>query len=122
MALSIRAKLFGGFGIVLVLLAIVGYLGWRNTTEFYADVRDLYNDRLLPFKYINDAQEGLFELRVGALQYRQASPEQRQAIKNDTQKWQQQIDDSIKAFSSHELTPDERDVLKTLNDAYSSYL
>ena len=122
MALSIRAKLFGGFGIVLVLLAIVGYLGWRNTADFSADVRSLYDDRVQPFQQLSDAREGLFQLRIGTLQYKTADPQERQTIRADAQKWQQQIDDGIKAYRSRDLSADEQANLKTFDDAYATML
>lgn len=122
MALSIRAKLFAGFGIVLVLLAIVGYVGWRNTTDFSTDVRGLYNDRVQPLQEIADAREGLFQLRIGLLQYKTAEPEERQTIKTDGQKWQQQIDDNVKAFSNRDLTSDEKELLKAFTENYASML
>jgi hypothetical protein len=47
MRLGIRAKLFAGFGGVLVLLAVVGFIGWKNTTQFAAEFKSLYDDRLV---------------------------------------------------------------------------
>ena len=42
MSLGIRAKLMSGFGAVLLCLAIVGGVGYRNTTKFAAEFQSLY--------------------------------------------------------------------------------
>ena len=48
MRLGIRAKLFGGFGAVLILLGIVAAVGYRNTVQSTAEFADLYENRFQP--------------------------------------------------------------------------
>jgi chemoreceptor-like protein with four helix bundle sensory module len=44
---GIRAKLFAGFGVVLLLLAIVGVIGYRNTVQADDAFDALYSDQLV---------------------------------------------------------------------------
>ena len=69
MQFGIRVKLFGGFGIVLALLAVIGFIGWQNTTLFSADFKSLYADRLVPVVQLGNARTGLLQLRVQAAAY-----------------------------------------------------
>src|SRR5579883_3576702 len=46
--LGVRTKILGSMAVVLVLLGIVGLIGWRNTTQFSDDVHSLYAGQLVP--------------------------------------------------------------------------
>src|SRR5690242_16799300 len=78
----LKWKLFGGFGAMIALLAVVGGIGYQNTTQFATDFTSLYADRLVPVIQLSNAQQGLYELRVAALAYDQADAAGRQTIKS----------------------------------------
>ncbi len=122
MSFGIRAKLFGGFGSVLALILVVGYIGWHNTTDFAASFRSLYDDRLVPVQRLSDAEQGLYELRLGGLQYHIADAQERAAIKADTAKWRQQIEDNLKAYAAADLVPEEQQGLAAWAQQYPAYL
>lgn len=105
MRLGVRDKLFAGFGAVLLLTAIVGYIGWRNTNEYVAEFRTMHDDRLLPAVQLSGVQQGLYELRLGAagVAYALADEPTRARIRTADQRWLKQIDDNIKAFRTTDL-------------------
>ena len=47
MSLGIRANLFAGFGVVLALNLVIGYIGLRNTAELSSQFKTLYEDRMM---------------------------------------------------------------------------
>src|SRR3989442_122978 len=124
MRLGLRDKLLAGFGVVLALTAIVGYVGWRNTIDFADDSRTIYDDRLLPLEQLGNVQQGLYELRLGGLYptYASADDATRARIKVDDQRWLKQIDDAIKVEEASGQTPMEADLLRQWHDAYPAFL
>jgi methyl-accepting chemotaxis protein len=120
--LGIRTKLFAGFGTIIVLLGVVGFIGWKNTTEFAADFRSLYDDRLVPVSQLSNVQEALYELRVGALVYGLVDSQGRAQIRSEDSQWLRQIDENLKAYEATFLIQEEKDGLKTFKEAYPAYL
>src|SRR5689334_17505458 len=67
--LGIRQKLFASFGAVLCLLSVVGFIGYKNTSDFAADFQSLYNDRLVCIIQWDNTVQALYELRLEASTY-----------------------------------------------------
>ena len=99
MNLGIRAKLFSSFGAVLLLLGLVGAIGYLNTTSFAASFKSLYADRVVPLVQISKTQAALSELRLGAAIYATVDEQRRGKIKADQGIWLKQIDEQMKAYA-----------------------
>src|SRR4030081_317186 len=76
---GIRAQLVAGFGAVLLLLAIVGGIGWDNTLGSSTAVANLYDDELTQLQDLSVVLRSLYELRLGAMgvAYTTSDPSQR---------------------------------------------
>ena len=122
MRLGVRIKLFAGFGAVLVLLGIVGIVGFRNTTRFSAEFIDLYENRFQPAIQLANVQLALYELRLGALAYGSADAAGRSAIKADSAKYSKLIDDRMAEYAATYLVPEEVEGLKAWRRAYPGYI
>jgi hypothetical protein len=122
MPLGIRAKLFGGFGVVLLLLAAVGAIGWSNTARFSASFESLYDDRLVRVEQMSRVQAGLFELRLTALQYGTTDGAGRAKIKAADPKWLDEIDRNVKAYAATFLLEEEKVALREWQQRYPAYL
>jgi len=120
--LGLRAKLFGGFGAVLALLCVVGYIGWQNTNTFSSDFKTLYSQNLQPVASLDKVRQGLYELRTAGLAYTDATADQRAQIKADTAKWTRQVDDKMKLYTATSLSTAEKDQLKTWQQVYPTFL
>ena len=108
--LGIRSKLLGGFGVVLVLLAVVAFVGWRNTNHFAAEFNDLYEDHLVTLGRLSHVQQALYELRLGGAgqSYGTADAPKRAQIKANDEKWLKVIDEHMGAyFSGHRHEPEQ---------------
>ena len=44
MTFTIRTKLYAGFGIVLLIMAVIGLINWRNTRILVAESTRLYDN------------------------------------------------------------------------------
>ncbi|MGE3910116.1 MAG: methyl-accepting chemotaxis protein [Chloroflexota bacterium] len=121
-SLGIRGKLLSGFGVVLVLLALVGVIGYRNTVQSDLAFDDLYSDQLTMTTEIGKVQQALYELRLGAALYSSVDAQQRAAIRTDGGKWIKQIDEQIGALATANLNENEQQSLKLWQEAYPQYL
>ena len=124
MRLTIRTKLFAGFGAVLLLLGIVGGIGWRNTSDFATAFDRLYTDRLLPTKQLSRVQRALYELRLGAqgASYAAADAATREKVKASDAAWLRAVDDNLGAYAGAHLSLEEQEGLKAWEQAYGAYL
>jgi methyl-accepting chemotaxis protein len=120
--LRIAAKLYLGFGLVLALLAATFAVGWRNTTSFAHSFEDLYANRLAPLEQMAHVQEGLYELRLGAVAYGGIDAAGRAKVRADEAKWLDQIDDHIKEYAATNLVDEEKQQLKLFQEVYPAYV
>src|SRR5262245_32549953 len=121
-SLGIRARLFGGFGAVLVLLTIVGWIGYTNTTQFAASFRQLYDERLVPVTELDAVKGGLFDLRVGYLAYGAANAAERAQLRADDATTLQRVDASLTTVADRPLLEEERLALTAWQQAYPAWL
>jgi methyl-accepting chemotaxis protein len=123
-SLGIRVKLFGGFGVVLALVVAIGFIGLKNTTEFAAQSRSLYEDRLMSVVQLNAVDQALYELRLGAAgeTYAGSTPEKRAAIKAQDGTWLKQVDDNMRDYQSSLLVADEQLGLQDWDTVYPAFL
>src|SRR5690349_11472297 len=122
MRLGLRAKLFGGFAAVLALLVVVAFIGYKNTTEFAADMTSLHDDRLVPLVQLDAAKTALFYLRVGYLTYGPADTAARAKTRSDDATYLKDVDDNIKAYAATYLVDEEKQGLKTWDQVYPEWL
>jgi methyl-accepting chemotaxis protein len=119
--LSIRAKLFGGVGAVLFLLGVVGFIGYSNTTRFASDSRSMYADNLVPMASLDKVRQGIYELALTLREYPDDNAQQRAQVRADDAKWTKQVDDNVKSYNASSLSQDEKDGLKTWEQAFPAY-
>src|SRR5437588_12858541 len=121
-SMGIRTKLFAGFGLVLALLSGIGFIGWKNTTEFSADFQSLYNDRLVCAIQWDAVQKGLYGLRVGGLTYATADAQARAQIRAQEAQFLKEIDDNVNAYAATYLVDEETQGLNQWRQDYPAYL
>jgi methyl-accepting chemotaxis protein len=123
-SLGIRANLFAGFGVVLALNIVIGYIGLRNTAELSSQFKTLYEDRMMSVVKLTAVQGGMYELRMGAasLNYTLSTPQQRAATVAQDQQWLKQIDESMRAFAATNLVDEEKAAIRDWNTSYDGFL
>jgi methyl-accepting chemotaxis protein len=116
-------KLIGGFAVVSVLMAILGFVGMSNTRNFSREFAALYADELVPAVRLADVVENLSSLRTSAYQIILARDGQERAGIQDADRQRlAAIDEGIKALSAGSQLQSVKDELKTWNEVYPAYL
>jgi methyl-accepting chemotaxis protein len=64
---SVRTKLLASFGVVCVLLAIVGVLGIQKQSQLANNATNIYNQELLPLNQLGDSRTGVAEAHKAIL-------------------------------------------------------
>jgi methyl-accepting chemotaxis protein len=120
-AMGIQGKLLGAFGVVLVLLAVLGYVGWTNIAGLSTTVSDLYGHELKAAVHLAKAERALWELRFGLPNYLVGDPAARDKIKAGSAKWLQELGEQVKAFAGLVETETERSVLREFQENFAAY-
>jgi chemoreceptor-like protein with four helix bundle sensory module len=106
--LKIGTKISAGYIAVLVLLVVVGSIGWRSIATLAAEYASLSNHNLGGAIYLANAEGALWQLRYGFPQFLVLGPEERAKIVADEAKWYQQIDENMKAYATGASGPKAR--------------
>jgi methyl-accepting chemotaxis protein len=124
MSLGIRVQLFWGFGFVLVLLLAIGFIGLKNTTQFAAESKSLYDNRVVSVVRLSAVDQAVYELRLGAAgaTYPGTTLERRAAIKAQDAVWLQKVDDNMNAFEAGTKAAEENAVIQDWDLVYPAFL
>ena len=72
MKLTIGNKLFTGFGVMLVLIGIVGAVGWQSTTALSSRSDDLFRKSVRDTVHLAQAEDALWRLVLDCVKLRLA--------------------------------------------------
>ncbi len=121
MNLGIRAKLLASFGALTALLAVVGFVGWRNTVELGKDADKLYTDGVKGTVALANSESALWKLRYGFPQFI-VLPSKRSDILAEEPKLYKIIDDNLREYARGALTPQEQVAFEKVQNAYKRYI
>ena len=121
MNLGIRAKLLATFGALTALLAVVGFVGWRNTVELGKDAENLYTYQVKGTVALANSESALWKLRFGLAQFI-VLPEKRSEILAEESQLYKIIDDNLGEYATGEITPEEQAAFEKVQDGYHRYI
>ena len=121
MRMGIRGKQLTGFGSMMLLVAVVGFVGWRSAVNSSSDFTEMYANNLRAAAYLAEAERGLWELRFALPNYLIGDLESRAKIAAAAGKWLNQVAENLAACKALDLTAEEKDSLKEFEQAYSVY-
>jgi len=121
MGFTIRTKLLAGFGTMLLLMGVVGSVGWRYNANLEAAFERLYNDSVQGAVQLARAESALWQLRYGFPQFLVLGAEERPKLISDQAKWYKEIDDALKIYAAGNRTAEEKQVLKEWDDVFTKY-
>ncbi len=119
---SIRTKLLCGFGVLVVVLGVTGFLGVRALDSSKDDANELYGNVLVGEQYLSNIERAIWELRFGIANFMTADESGRATILNDQQKWYRQVDENAAAYAALNLTQAQRSLLTAWKDQYAKYV
>ncbi len=120
--LGIGAKLLGTFAISLIGLVVVGFIGYRNTSQFAKDFEVLYDQRVDPLVRLGSMHQAVQEIRIGAAAFATADEYNKKKSIDTEGALLKQIDDNLAAFRARPLLPAEQQELATWEATHSAYL
>jgi methyl-accepting chemotaxis protein len=121
MTIGFRGRHLASLATLMPLVAVVGYVGWRNGVNFSSAFSDMYANNLRAAAYLANAERALWELRFALPNYLTGDVESRARITAATDKWLKQVDENLTAVKALELTAEEKAILKEFEQAYFVY-
>jgi methyl-accepting chemotaxis protein len=122
MFISIRAKLIAGFGAVLLLMGLVGYIGISSINSLSLSISNTYDNNLVPIAQIGEAAGRFNRMRVYVLDY--AFADNKEDMTSDRAKaaeHEKVMLDQIDAYAKSELVADEKTSLATFRADWEKY-
>jgi len=120
---NIFAKLIGGFGIVLVLMGVVGFIGYTGLNSVNDNyTQGMYEGAVKPIQYIDDAMMDLEEIRVNL--YSAAADSDASATNQaraNIADYQKKMTESLDKYRKTELSQEEKDLLAKFDAAWTGY-
>ncbi|MGL5059360.1 MAG: HAMP domain-containing methyl-accepting chemotaxis protein [Microcoleus sp.] len=118
---GIRAKLWAGFLILILLVGLLGFVGWQNTVELAKETENLYANQLNGAVALANSESALWKLRYGFPQFI-VQPEKRSEILKEEPELYKIIDTNLQNYASGELTPQEKAAFDKVKNVYQKYV
>jgi methyl-accepting chemotaxis protein len=123
MKLTIGAKMFIAFGLLLVLIAAVGLFGWQSTVSLSGRSEELFKKSARDTVYLAQAEDALWRLRYGFPQFLALNnPEDRRKIVDDEPRLYALVKENMKAYEEGATTAEERAALREWNESWTKYI
>ncbi len=119
--MTLKKRLWIGFGTVMFLMSVAGIVSWNYTTKSLADFKDLYENHLQAAVSLANAQNALWQLRYGFPQFMVMGPEDQKKIVADEPKWYKEVDDALTAYGRGLRDPEELKALKEMTEVFTKY-
>ena len=111
-----------GYMMVLLLLMIVGVIGWRLTAALISTHESISQNTLDGVVHLTNVQSALWQLRYGFPQFLVVGAEDRVKIVADEPKWYRQIDEHLKGYRAGSRTSEELEALQAFQEVYTKYI
>jgi methyl-accepting chemotaxis protein len=121
MRFGIRGRLALGFGVVVGLLTLVGFVGWRNSVALSDEFRGFNADNLNAAVQLATAEGALWQLRYGFPQFMVLAGDARAKIVADEPKWYEVIEKNIESYGAGNRTREEREALQEFEEIFRKY-
>lgn len=119
--LKIKTRLGVGFGILLALTALMGWIGWQSSATVTRQYDLLFHRNVLASVMLFEAERALWELRLGVANYVLFDDAGRAAIHAEESNWFKQLQSNLDDYRALERTPEERQLLKEWDERYARY-
>jgi methyl-accepting chemotaxis protein len=119
---KVGTRLALGFGLMILILALIGGTAAYNTSRFESRVSHLGEQNTRGAVYLANIEDAVWQLRYGVSQFIAVpDPESRAGIARDTGKWLARVDENMKRFAASPRTKEEAQVLAEFADSYRKY-
>lgn len=109
-------------GVMLILMAVVGIVGWRSIRILGEELQTLSRNNLQAAVQLANTQNALWELRYTTPQFILGDAAARAQLVADQSKWYQQIKENLAAYEHGTRTEEERRALTEWQEVYVPYV
>ena len=121
-SLKLKTGLALGFSALLVMMGIVGLIGWQYTHNMAREFEALYKDSIVQGAgYLAKAESSLWQLRYGFPQFLVLGPEERTKIVNDEPRLYKEVEENIRAYGAGNRTAEEKQAIKVWEEIFTKY-
>ena len=121
--LSLRAKLFVGFGSLLVFIGAVGYAGVYSLNKIIPIINSMYVDRLAPAGQMGILMRDWYKVRANMYAHMlERDPATRSTLENEMNDLLREIDKTEKEYEATFLVPEEKSTLARYKASKNAYL
>ena len=121
--LKMAVKLAIGFGLMVLIAALMAYLGLQGMSEANQRVDDMYTQEMVPIEALDDAKSAMYRVRMGLLEHILAdTPEGRKRIEGEIREQAARIEARLKEYEATRLSEKEKENLVKFSAAWRRYL
>lgn len=113
--------MWAGFGILLLLMGWVGFVGWQNTMALAKEAEGLYANQLQGTVALANSESALWKLRYGFPQFI-VQPEKRSEIIAQEPELYKVIDENLQKYTAGQLTLKEKAAFEKVQNIYQKYV
>lgn len=116
-------KLICGFLILVLLIAIIGFVNWKDVYKVQQGIEEIYGQILLPNKHLTAIDHALLDSNVEGLEFILVSDsETRQALKQSINKNLNMAQTELEEYKTFNITAAEKQEIDKLEHAVQSYI
>jgi methyl-accepting chemotaxis protein len=107
---------------MLLLIAVVGVVGWRATSSLATEFHHQYEGSVQASVYRANTHDALWQLRYATPQFMISNPDGRAKIRADEAKWAGIMAENMKAYAAGPRTPEERQLIAEWDGIFTKYI
>ncbi|WP_188993134.1 methyl-accepting chemotaxis protein [Paenibacillus nasutitermitis] len=120
--LKTSVKLILAFLIIACILAFVGIYGLNNLNKFNSNLKEMYNDNLVPVTYLLESKSDVNEIRKLAREfYIERDPGQKEKNNEDFKRVKQNVTNHLALFGEAVMSEESHKALQPMLEAWSAY-
>ena len=120
--MTVKARMVLLVGVLLFFAVGIGLAGLRSAMDLSSMLDRINSVGVLGTRHLANAQDAVWQLRFGISQYIAVpEPESRKKIIDESPRWFNVMDESLKLYAGTSLTDEAKSALKKLTETYSQY-
>lgn len=117
---KIGKKLIGSFISIVIIMTIIGMVGYYGVTTIDSKLTQMYDDHLIPTDIMDTVYGNVWEIRGEMYKY-YGMDQERIKTKESINAIQLEIDAEIIGYEQYCITDEQREIYKNLVDAWGTY-
>lgn len=118
---KLATKIIGGFLIIALLIAVVGFVGYIHINQVNNLMITMYHDRLIPIQHIGDLNDKLLNLRGDVFRIIITDQGNRQEFINKIEGEIESIPVLVQKCKETELVQDEKEAITDFESSFNQY-